>query len=271
LGILASARIRVVPTYNLRIERRQQVFDQVLSDLRENIRRNRNYEFFWFPNSDLVFTKAMNIDDSGNAIRSRPIQRWFNDYLIENGLLWLFKTVHHTLPRSRSKLLKIVRHIVPDSADVQPAHRAYATPRIVKHQEVEYALPLEHAEKVLAELDRETRKRGVQTLMPIEVRFTRRDDSYLSPSSGRDTIYVAVHSFQNECRLEYFQMADEIFREHQGRPHWGKLQFIAPQDLARLYPHWHDFLRVKRELDPEGLFENGWLRRIFTAGESHGH
>jgi FAD/FMN-containing dehydrogenase len=181
-------------------------------------------------------------------------------------MLWVFKHIHRRKPHWRGRLLNLIKNMVPDFAEVQPAHLAYATARLVKHQEVEYALPLERAEQVLSDLDRAMHARRVQTLIPIEVRSTRRDDIFLSPCYGRDTVFVAVHSFQDECNLEYFHMADEIFRSHGGRPHWGKLHYIAPSELPRLYPRWEDFSRVRRALDPEGVFENGWLRRIFAAG-----
>jgi hypothetical protein len=38
-------------------------------------------------------------------------------------------------------------------------------------------------------------------------------------------------------------------------------------ELAALYPHWEDFRRVRAALDPDGLFLNGYLRRLLAADE----
>jgi hypothetical protein len=60
---------------------------------------------------------------------------------------------------------------------------------------------------------------------------------------------------------------EAIFRRHDGRPHWGKMHTRSASELAALYPHWEDFRRVRAALDPDGLFLNGYLRRLFAADE----
>jgi len=37
--------------------------------------------------------------------------------------------------------------------------------------------------------------------------------------------------------------------------------------MAELYPHWHDFRRVRAALDPRGVFLNGYLRDLFDVDE----
>ncbi|MEX2016345.1 MAG: D-arabinono-1,4-lactone oxidase, partial [Candidatus Hydrogenedentales bacterium] len=62
--------------------------------------------------------------------------------------------------------------------------------------------------------------------------------------------------------------AEAIFRDHGGRPHWGKLHNLQARELARLYPRWEDFQTVRRRLDPRGLFFNEYLRGIFNQHQS---
>jgi FAD/FMN-containing dehydrogenase len=64
---------------------------------------------------------------------------------------------------------------------------------------------------------------------------------------------------------EYFQQVEEIFRRHQGRPHWGKLHTQDARSLAELYPRWQDFRRVRAQLDPQGVFLNDYLRQLFDT------
>jgi FAD/FMN-containing dehydrogenase len=47
-----------------------------------------------------------------------------------------------------------------------------------------------------------------------------------------------------------------------GRPHWGKMNWATAADLRPLYPRFDDFLRVRQELDPTGMFLNAYLRRV---------
>jgi len=37
------------------------------------------------------------------------------------------------------------------------------------------------------------------------------------------------------------------------------------QELAALYPRWYDFQRIRMELDPQGMFLNDYLRKLFDA------
>ena len=46
-----------------------------------------------------------------------------------------------------------------------------------------------------------------------------------------------------------------------GRPHWAKdFALRGDADFAPLYPRWHDFKRLRAQLDPDGVFVNDWLR-----------
>jgi len=105
---------------------------------------------------------------------------------------------------------------------------AYATERLVVHQEMEYAVPAERAAGVLRELNDRLRRFPTRTLFPIEVRFTRGDDLLLSPSYGRDVAWIAVHTWWKEDHQEYFDAAEPIFLAAGGRPHWGKLPGAGP-------------------------------------------
>ncbi len=49
---------------------------------------------------------------------------------------------------------------------------------------------------------------------------------------------------------------------HQGRPHWGKLHFRTVEDLPTVYPQWDDFQAVRRRVDPDGVFQNLYVRRV---------
>jgi FAD/FMN-containing dehydrogenase len=63
----------------------------------------------------------------------------------------------------------------------------------------------------------------------------------------------------------YFRAAEAIFRAHGGRPHWGKMHSLSARELAPLYPRWEEFQRLRRQLDPNGLFRNAFTRRLFDG------
>jgi len=59
-----------------------------------------------------------------------------------------------------------------------------------------------------------------------------------------------------------------VFREFDGRPHWGKVHGRRGADLAALHPRWHDWWRVRDLADPHGLFLNAHLRALRGDGRS---
>ena len=104
---------------------------------------------------------------------------------------------------------------------------------------------------------------------PIEVRFTKGDDAFLSTAHGRDTCYVAVHMFRGVPYEPYFRAVEAAMGELDGRPHW-KLYFRTADDLQPAYPEWERFLAVRRRLDPEGNLQErlpGSRLGSFLAGD----
>jgi FAD/FMN-containing dehydrogenase len=60
------------------------------------------------------------------------------------------------------------------------------------------------------------------------------------------------------------QSADALFREHGGRPHWGKLHWLSREDVDALYPEAETFRAIRASFDPNGVFLNEHLRSLFA-------
>ena len=98
---------------------------------------------------------------------------------------------------------------------------------------------------------------------PLECRFVKKDDIWLSPAYGRESAYIAAHAYQGMPYKEYFAALEEIYHRFGGRPHWGKLHTCSQEYLSQQYPMWAQFAAVRNRLDPDKLFLNGYLRRLF--------
>jgi hypothetical protein len=55
---------------------------------------------------------------------------------------------------------------------------------------------------------------------PIEVRFVKGDDIWLSPFYQRDTCSIAVHRYFEEDFQPYFRTIEPILRKYQGSIPW---------------------------------------------------
>jgi FAD/FMN-containing dehydrogenase len=61
----------------------------------------------------------------------------------------------------------------------------------------------------------------------------------------------------------YFEAIEAVFRQYEGRPHFGKMNTCTTQDFQKLYPHWNNFLEIRQTLDPDKVFLNTYLQEIF--------
>ncbi|HEX6738675.1 MAG TPA: D-arabinono-1,4-lactone oxidase, partial [Vicinamibacteria bacterium] len=132
----------------------------------------------------------------------------------------------------------------------------------VRFQEMEYGLPQERVPEVIREVREWTLRHRPLVCFPLECRFVKGDAIPLSPAFGRDSAFVAVHAYRGMEFRGYFEAVEAIFRNHQGRPHWGKLHTAAAPELRRLYPRWDDFQAVRARLDPRRVFGSPYLERL---------
>ena len=74
---------------------------------------------------------------------------------------------------------------------------------------------------------------------------------------------ISVHHAAELPCHEFFAEVEAIFRSYHGRPHWGKIHTHSSDELRKLYTKWDRFQKVRREFDPEGVFLNPYLRKLF--------
>ena len=101
------------------------------------------------------------------------------------------------------------------------------------------------------------------SVYPLEVRTVGADDAFLSPQYETATTVISVSGKPGTDYWDYLRSVDALLAEFDARVHWGKLHFLTPERLHALYPRADDFIALRRELDPEGVFLNDHLRPLF--------
>ena len=85
-----------------------------------------------------------------------------------------------------------------------------------------------------------------------------------SPAQGRETVTISIHQAAERSSHAFFADAEAIFRNHHGRPHWGKCHSFRARDLRDRYPHWEAFQSVRARVDPGERFLNDYLRTLMA-------
>jgi FAD-linked oxidoreductase len=257
LGVITQVRLQNVAPYRLRRETVWREFDEILEVADDMAAQHRNFEFYYIPYSGMGFTDAHDLTDEPLGSTEKIDT---NDSVQDLKLArdWLDGS-----PKLRELILSSVVKTLSDEVTVESSWKNYASERNVRFNEMEYHLPRENGLQALREVRTVLETQHPEVFFPIEVRYIKGDDIWLSPFHQRDTCSIAVHRYFEDDYKPYFKSIEPIFRKYNGRPHWGKLNTLNQQDFRKLYPRWNDFAEVRRTIDPNGRFLNPYLASLF--------
>ncbi len=141
------------------------------------------------------------------------------------------------------------------------SYEVLANDRPLKHSEMEYAVPAPRGPACLREIRALIERDFPNLQWPLEYRTLAEDDVWLSTAYGRPTVTISVHQGVDADDEPLFRACEPIFRAHDGRPHWGKVHYLAGEELGRIHPRWSDWWAVRDRVDPAGRFLNATLAR----------
>lgn len=261
LGVLAEVTLRCVDAFVLRATERPDALPEVLARLPELTSGNDHAEFFWFPYTDRVQLRINNRVPADDHPLSRW-RGWFDDEFMANTVLDGVCRLGRTAPRLVPALSALTARAASTRSYTGRSDRVFCTPRRVRFNEMEYALPRAELGAALSALADILERSPVRVALPVEVRFAAADDSWLSHSYQQDSAYVAVHQYVGMPYEAYFRAFEQVATDLGGRPHWGKLHWRTAETLRPTYPRFDDFLAVRDRLDPHRVFANDYTERV---------
>jgi FAD/FMN-containing dehydrogenase len=265
LGVMIEIAMHVRPAYKL-IERNFLLpIEELWGRLDGFVKDNRHFEFFWFPYSDVAICKTLN-ETSDPAPDPRPAEAMRQRGETGGGDARTFTVINEVLPYAPFALRAAHRMFsgsMSGATKVRWSHEIFPSPRTVRFNEMEYAVPFEKGPDTIRKIASEIRKRRINTGFPIEYRTVAADDIWLSPFYQRKTATIAVHQYFRVNTSRLFDMCESIFRSVEGRPHWGKRHTRTAEEFVEIYPKFDDFRALRQKLDPQGKFLNPHLRSIF--------
>lgn len=260
LGIIVKIKLKVIPAYSLVYESRKEPFSLVMEKL-EEYKQNRHFEFFVFPYSNHVQVKFANETE-----REAGDLKWhkLKIELLENKVFSLLSNGCRRFPSISKRVSQLSAKAVPNMKIIGQSFRVFATSRNVPFYEMEYSIPAQYMRNVVKEIYELIQEKEYQVHFPIECRYVKGDDIWLSPAYERDSAYIAVHMYKGMKYADYFGAVEQIFQKYEGRPHWGKMHTMTYEQLRAMYPKPHSFLQVRQLLDETGLFLNPYIEKIFS-------
>ena len=270
LGVIAEATIDVEPAYDLCLRRWRVPLEELLENIDRFHGSHRNWEFFWFPHTDHAQVKTFDEVPPGVGAEQGPLSELLDAIgtRIENGFWESVCRLGTRYPRTAAAGARLTSATLTEKVEVGPSHEIFANPRNVRFNETEHSVPAEELPTVVREVRDRIDREDIPVQFPMECRFVGADEPYLSPAYGRDSGFIAVHTYHEKSLPEYFETCEEVFDAHDGRPHWGKQHSKTVEQFRELYPKWDEFQEIRREFDPDGLFMNDHLRGVFGDPET---
>ncbi|HEX5540263.1 MAG TPA: D-arabinono-1,4-lactone oxidase [Micromonospora sp.] len=224
LGIVTRITLRLQPHFDVDRMLWCAPIDWILAHLPELQQQNRNMDFYWYPRDDL--TEIRTVNHRGQTPEGQP-------------------------PRP------------PKKHRAGPSYREIPQQRHLRFEEIEYSLPSTAFPDCFAQVRKRIKERHrVGVAWRVLVRTIAADDIHLSNAHGRATTTIACLQNAGLPNEAYFTDMEAIFRDHDGRPHWGKQHSLTAAQLRPLYPAWEAFRQIRRSLDPDDVFLTPDLARL---------
>lgn len=256
-GVISQVTMRVLPAYNLHRKVWLRPIEELLQQAPQLAQQHRNFEMYYLPFTGYGAAISHDIYTGTDLMLPKP-----SDDAVMDDLRklrdWLGR-----FPQLRQWAAQ--KFIDPNMTD-EARHRAYrllSSVRPMKFNESEWHVPREQGIACLRQIIAAIEKHN-EAFFPIEFRFIKGDDAWLSPFHDRDSCSIAVHAAADEPYDYLIKDCAPIYRAHQGRPHWGKLHEMGFKELSAMYPRWADFQRVRQQFDPQGRMLNAHLRKLFV-------
>ncbi len=135
------------------------------------------------------------------------------------------------------------------------------TPSSGKELQAEFFIPFENgiaAYKAINDHGAEWKN----DLFISEVRTAAADDLWMSTTHKRTSLIIHFTWKQQENVYKLIPKVEALLKPFGARPHWGKLFNFDKSYLQSVYPRYHDFNALVKELDPKGKFRNEYLEKV---------
>jgi len=256
LGLITKIKLQNRPMYKLKEQVRSCPLIEVFQHIEQWKSQHRHIEFWAFIHSSNVILKTL--DETNERVQPKTEQ-----ILDEDVFLRICSELTKSCPVLNPALQKLVSLLVRPSTAIDWSSRIFPAIRETRFNEMEYQLPVQAGLACLEELMHCLKKHKVPMFFPIEFRYVKADDIWLSPFYQQDSISISVHQYYRQDYVRIFKLAEPIFQKYGGRPHWGKLHTLGGQELSALYPKWDDFMHLRQQVDPEKKWINSHLEHLF--------
>ncbi len=256
LGAVTNLKIQAQDNYYLQEKSWMMDLEEGLEQAHALRDSHRHFEFYALPHADYILGIAIDkIEEKdllGPTVNSGDAYETFKT----------MSKVIDTLPFLRRFIINTGASTVEEEVRTGRNYEIFGNVRDMRFNEMEYSIPAEHGVACLREILATIRKLNINVIFPMEYRYIKADDIWLSPFYQRDSCAISCHNFADKDYKKYFAAIEPIFWKYDGRPHWGKIHTLTAKEQRARYSKFDDFLQVRAAMDPKNIFTNSHINTV---------
>ena len=287
IGIITEVTFQAVPAFDIEWSQSLRPLEEIIADWEKDLWTQKEFTRVWW----LPYMKRgieWRADKTDKPHRPPEANWWggrigFHTYHI---LLYCAQWVPSILPYLEKFVIN-VQYAFKDGAGstaVQEGRTGLLMNCMYSQFVNEWAIPLEKGPEAITRLsswlngDEKASgipfsSKGLYVHAPIEVRVC--DTSSTQPRPYLDntipdgpTLYLNATLYRPynrdpPCRERYYEAFEWLMKKLGGRPHWAKnFSTVTREEMHMMYSEMNDWVRIRNEMDPEGMFVGDWHRRL---------
>jgi L-gulono-1,4-lactone dehydrogenase len=262
LGVITRVTLRCIPAFRLEEICEPMRFDEALDKVPDLAAREEFVKLWWLPHTESVQVFRYRRTEAPSHFRRAA--RWVDEAIVNRGMFALLLGAGRLWPALIPKANRMVRaaYFRPRRS-VASSHQALTLAMPPSHQEIEYALPRELGAESLQRTRALVERDRLRVNFIVELRFVAGDDAWMSPDYRRDSAHLGAYMASAPDLPRYFSTFEAEMLALGGRPHWGKQFSATAEHLRAAYPEYDRFDALRRKVDPQGMFRNAFLERVF--------
>ncbi|XP_055329144.1 L-gulonolactone oxidase-like isoform X2 [Paramacrobiotus metropolitanus] len=277
MGIVIQLTLQCEPRFNLTQKHYGEKMSTVLANLDQHLKNSEHFKFMWYPHTDDVIVCEINRTPYNKITKDKLLWERFwmillflSTYLIEF-LYW----VSTFIPGITAYINRLAFHLHKGPTEVDDvSYRIFNFDCLFQQFVTDWAIPIEKTGEAVTHLKEwlDTQDDTVVAHFPVEVRFVKKDDMYMSPAYGRDTAFINIIVYRpygkEIMKDQLWTYYENLMEKHDGRPHWAKEHKVDGSKLVRMYPHFKDWCRIRENLDPNRIFVNRYISQLLGSDAS---
>jgi len=264
LGAVTEVTLRITPAGRLHQSIEHIPVEEVPGVLASLASSAEYVKVWWLPHAPLAqVVRYARTTEPATRRPSAVTRRWVDERIMHRWVFPAMVALQHRRPTLTAGInARLSRVYLGAASQVGQDTLMLNTPMPMRHCETEAAVALGKAGKALeGVLDLFHGGRPAANF-PLEVRFVRGDDMWMSPAQGADTCQIGAYSTDGPDRRDYFERFWQVMRPLGARPHWGKQFDHDAAELRALYPNFDRFLKLRDAIDPQRVFGSDTHQRM---------